>query len=102
MAVFEVNPSIIIEDMNLLIKYVDDIMGELNSVSTTVNGLVGTSWTSEVANAYQTKINNTIAKATGILEQLGGRNGYLYQVQQFAYQTQELEANKAKQFGSNI
>lgn len=102
MAVFEVNPSTIIEDMGLLIKYVGEIEDELNSVTTTVNGLVGTAWTSEVAIKYQTKIKNEIDKANSFLEQLAGGNGYLEQVRQLAYDTIENDNAIANQFDSML
>lgn len=94
---FEVNPTIIMEDMDLLNDCVEQIQSELSDVTTTVNSLVGTAWTSEVATAYQNKINNSIKLSDSFLDNL---KQYISNVHKLAEDTQAEDTALANQFNS--
>lgn len=94
---FEVNPSIIMEDMELLKSYVEQMQSELSGVTTTVNSMIGTAWTSQVATAYQDKINNSVKASDGYLSNL---STYISNVHRLAQETQTAETNLANQFGN--
>mgnify|MGYP004618570837 FL=1 len=92
---FEVNPSVIMEDMGLLKNYVEQIQADINEVSTTINSLVGTTWTSKVATAYQTKITTAIKTSDSYLDSL---KEYIENVSRLASETQKAEQQLAGQF----
>mgnify|MGYP004563712535 CR=1 FL=1 len=94
---FEVNPTIIMEDMDLLKSYVEQIQSELSYVTATVNSLVGTAWTSQVATTYQNKINNSIKLSDGFLDNL---KQYISSVHRLAEETKADETALANQFNN--
>lgn len=94
---FEVNPTIIMEDMELLNNCVEQIQSELSYVTTTVNSLVGTGWTSQVATTYQNKINNSIKLSDSFLDNL---KQYVSNVHKLAEDTKAAESSLANQFNN--
>lgn len=94
---FEVNPNVIMEDMELLNNYVEQMQSELSYVTTTVNSLVGTAWTSQVATTYQNKINNSIKLSDSYLYNL---KQYISNVHKLAEETKTAESNLANQFNN--